>query len=657
MNRQLLVRPALALGALLLVGGASPAAAGDDIVLYARNASTRAGAWSVVTDSSAAGGARMANPDADAAKRSSASSSPSSYFDIPFTAKTGVGYHLWIRGKAQNDDWTNDSAFVQFSGSITASGSAVYRIGTTSATVYSLEASSGAGESGWGWEDNEYGGLAAPIYFSGTSQTIRVQVREDGLSIDQIVLSPVTYATKAPGANKNDTTILSEGGGSSTTTTTTTTSSSATSPGGAVSWINAVNATASGASLKKTSGCSGCYDAGAISQQALTSGTVSFSAATGKSMFVGLSADTSKSAGYANIKYAFKFSGSAWEIRESNVYRKDGSFTSSDVFSIGVNAGKVTYYRNGSALYTSTIAASGALVMDTSMSTVGATVTNAAMSGSTSPTGTSDGGGTSGGTTDGGSTSTTTKLRVLQWNTHHGGYGTDGVYSPSRLATWAASFKPDIVMFNEIEKNDSWGNQDQPEVYKSLLQQKTGKTWYYVFAQEFGEWSSNGKGNLILSTFPLQIVDRHELLHNADRSIAMAQVTVANRDITLILTHLDPDDASLRLTQAKEVTAWAAIQPENRIITGDMNAWPDQTSIAQLDSLYNDSWAVAKANGTATAFSGNNGETKSGRIDYIFYSKSSPNLKVVSSQVYDTRDSNGVTPSDHRPVLTVFEVK
>jgi endonuclease/exonuclease/phosphatase family metal-dependent hydrolase len=88
-----------------------------------------------------------------------------------------------------------------------------------------------------------------------------------------------------------------------------------------------------------------------------------------------------------------------------------------------------------------------------------------------------------------------------------------------------------------------------------------------------------------------------------------------------------------------------------------MNAWPDQTSIAQYNKTYYDSWAVAAAKGTATAFAGNNGETKSGRIDYIFYSKSSLNLVVKSSQVIDTRDANGVTPSDHRPVLTVFEVK
>ena len=255
------------------------------------------------------------------------------------------------------------------------------------------------------------------------------------------------------------------------------------------------------------------------------------------------------------------------------------------------------------------------------------------------------------------SAATSGTLRVLQWNTHHGGYGTDGVYSPDRVATWAAKMNPDVVMFNEIEKFTSWGNQDQPEVYKSLLQQKTGKTWYYIFAQEFGAWSSNGKGNLILSTYPIRFSDRYALLRNYDRSIAEAEITVNGRSISLILTHLDPYDQALRLAQAAEVTTWSAAQPENRIITGDMNAWPDQTSIAHFNQSYFDSWAVAAANGTATAFAGNSGQTKSGRIDYIFYSKGSANLSVKSSQVYDTRDSSGAMPSDHRPVVTTFIVK
>src|SRR5678816_3524981 len=180
-------------------------------------------------------------------------------------------------------------------------------------------------------------------------------------------------------------------------------------------------------------------------------------------------------------------------------------------------------------------------------------------------------------------------------------------------------------MINEIEKNTGWGNEDQPEVYKALLQQKTGKTWYYVAAQEFGDWNANGKANMILSRFPISYKDRYELVHNYDRSAALASITVNGRPITLISTHLDPYDQALRLTQAKEVTGWAAPQPENRIITGDMNAWPDQSSIQHFNTLYYDSWSVASANGTATAFSGNSGETKSGRIDYIFYSKGSTN--------------------------------
>jgi endonuclease/exonuclease/phosphatase family metal-dependent hydrolase len=125
----------------------------------------------------------------------------------------------------------------------------------------------------------------------------------------------------------------------------------------------------------------------------------------------------------------------------------------------------------------------------------------------------------------------------------------------------------------------------------------------------------------------------------------------------LELTHLDPYSQSLRLTQATEVTTWSAGEPENKILTGDMNAWPDQSSIAQFNKYFYDSWTVAVSKGTAVAFAGNNGETKNGRIDYIFYSKGSSGLSVKSSQVYDTRDSNGVMPSDHRPVVTTFVVQ
>jgi len=256
------------------------------------------------------------------------------------------------------------------------------------------------------------------------------------------------------------------------------------------------------------------------------------------------------------------------------------------------------------------------------------------------------------------STSSTTAktLRVLQWNTHHGGFGTDGRYDPNRLASWIVKMNPDVVMLNEIEKYTGWGNQNQPEVYKNLLQSKTGRTWYYIFAQEYGNWSSNGKGNLILSRVPFKHTERYELMYNGDRSAAQGVISWNGRDITLVVTHLDPDSQSLRLRQATEVTSWLGSEPENKILTGDMNAWPDQSSIGQLNKYFHDSWSVAASKGTAYAFSGNNGETKKGRIDYIFYSRRSSGLSVKSSQVYDTR-SGGVMPSDHRPVLTTFYVQ
>ena len=78
-----------------------------------------------------------------------------------------------------------------------------------------------------------------------------------------------------------------------------------------------------------------------------------------------------------------------------------------------------------------------------------------------------------------------------------------------------------------------------------------------------------------------------------------------------------------------------------------------------MDSKFNDSWAIADSEGTASSFSGNSpfGATKNGRIDYIWHSHGSSALKVKSSQVPDTRNSSGDMPSDHRPVLTVYEVR
>jgi hypothetical protein len=187
--------------------GDPPASDAAEIVLYAAHATSLAGEWRTVADATAAGGSLVRHPDAGASKLQTALASPVNYVELTFAPEADVPYHLWIRGKAEDDDWANDSVFVQFS------DHPEYAIGTTSAVAMNLEDCSGCRLEGWGWQDNGWGvGVAGPdiVFPEAGPQTMRIQTREDGLSIDQIVLSAETYKTDAPGALKNDSTILPE---------------------------------------------------------------------------------------------------------------------------------------------------------------------------------------------------------------------------------------------------------------------------------------------------------------------------------------------------------------------------------------------------------------------------------------------------------------
>jgi predicted amidohydrolase len=175
-----------------------------EIVLYAADATTIAGAWRREADATAAGGFAMHHPDQGVPKLPSPLATPTHYFELTFTAQANVLYHLWARIKAENDEWPNESVFIQFS-----SGTP-YTIGTTSGADINLENCSGCGVAGWGWQDNGWGTqLDGPdiTFTTGGVKTLRVQTREDGTYIDQIILSPARHLTTAPGPLKNDSTI------------------------------------------------------------------------------------------------------------------------------------------------------------------------------------------------------------------------------------------------------------------------------------------------------------------------------------------------------------------------------------------------------------------------------------------------------------------
>jgi hypothetical protein len=138
--------------------------------------------------------------------------------EVPFTALAGVQYRVWLRLAAAGNSKWNDSVYLQYDRVVNVSGKPRLRIGTTSDVLVNRQPCAGCAIAGWGWEDSAYWtGQTGMVRFavSGT-QTLRIQTREDGVRIDQIVISPARYLSKAPGAVNNDRTIVRPDG---TTTT------------------------------------------------------------------------------------------------------------------------------------------------------------------------------------------------------------------------------------------------------------------------------------------------------------------------------------------------------------------------------------------------------------------------------------------------------
>src|SRR5207245_9875051 len=112
-----------------------------------------------------------------------------------------------------------------------------------------------------------------------------------------------------------------------------------------VVWTNPVNVTATGNSIQKTSGCDGCEDAGAISQQQILSGDgyLEFTASETTTLrFVGLSVGDTGT-GSAEIRFAIRLQSGIAEVRESGISRTRPTFVAGEVVQTCVASGVGNY--------------------------------------------------------------------------------------------------------------------------------------------------------------------------------------------------------------------------------------------------------------------------------------------------------------------------
>jgi hypothetical protein len=175
---------------------APPPPALPNVVIYASDVAAGAmhGVWAATGDSTSPGSIKLTTPAGSAPNTSAPLASPADYVDIPFTTATNTPYTLWIRVKATNNSKFSDSFWVQFSDA-QAGGTGVYPIGTSSGLLVNLATDSTATSlSDWGWVDGAYWMTQpATFTFSTTQHTLRLQPREYGVQIDEIVLSPSSF--------------------------------------------------------------------------------------------------------------------------------------------------------------------------------------------------------------------------------------------------------------------------------------------------------------------------------------------------------------------------------------------------------------------------------------------------------------------------------
>ena len=146
-----------------------------------------------------------------------------------------------------------------------------------------------------------------------------------------------------------------------------------------VTWQNVVGVSVNGDTLTKTSNSYG-WNAGASSVESLESGNgyVTFEATeTNTYRIVGLS-NVDSDQEYAQIDYAIypATRGSVYVFESGNSRGVFGTYQTGDILKIAVESGVVKYYKNDELLYTSTVAPTYPLLVDTSFFTHAATITN-----------------------------------------------------------------------------------------------------------------------------------------------------------------------------------------------------------------------------------------------------------------------------------------
>lgn len=237
-------------------------------------------------------------------------------------------------------------------------------------------------------------------------------------------------------------------------------------------------------------------------------------------------------------------------------------------------------------------------------------------------------------------------LCVITYNIHHG-VGIDGLFDVKRIADLIRENDADLVALQEVDvETERTGGLNTMEYLAREL------SMYFAFGKNL-DFQGGGYGNGILSKYPLVSIENLHIppyRSGEQRGILKILVDYNGRELAFWNTHLDhrKDDTERResVRIIKKMTEDLNIPI---ILAGDFNDTPESKALSELNTVFDDVWAIRKNNKGFTFPS----DKPERRIDYSFFRSpkgSSFMLQPVKACVLTS------PASDHLPLIVQFRI-
>lgn len=232
-------------------------------------------------------------------------------------------------------------------------------------------------------------------------------------------------------------------------------------------------------------------------------------------------------------------------------------------------------------------------------------------------------------------------LRIMTFNLRAGSLTT-----LDSLANVIKSQKPDFVALQEVDVMTQRDNAPTMNG-KNMVSELAQRTGMFGFFARTLNFVGGYYGIAILSKHPCTKMENFMLPNpqNTEQRALLKGTFELDGKTPLIFacTHLDVKSAETRSQQVDFIFDKLGDSAVPTIIGGDMNAYPDEITIAKFRRK------MSNISGNGLTFPADNPDRK---IDYMFFAPKKK-CELISTEVID----HNPQPSDHRAIISVIRLK